>query len=227
MSMMNRLAQAFGYKPKDDANTLAQSPYIKESQLDARIIGGLGGRKFKYAESLANYNSPVFIGGYRYDRRKQQLETLPSKYNAESVRLFSTAIGDAIRNKVPGVAENMSPEVVTAMLLKEGRENLGTNEFNVNDPESVAIYNRYSTDYGPEAGRLIAAIHDKAKVSKRLGIPFASAWIGTGRSKYETSQQYAKDTENFKRIANDPKNIVLRNFIKSSMDQPLPGEDGY
>ncbi len=225
MSMLNRLAQLFGYEPKPDVNVLAQSPYIKEPQLDVRAIGGLGGRKFKYAESLANYNNPVFIGGYRYDRRKQQLETLPSKYNAESVRLFSTAIGDAIRNKVPGVAENMSPEVVTAMLLKEGRENLGTNEFNVNDPESVAIYNRYSVDYGPEAGRLIAAIYDKSKVSKRLGIPFASAWIGTGRSKYETSQQYAKDTENFKRIANNPKNRSLKGFIQSSMAPPLSGEE--
>jgi hypothetical protein len=62
-------------------------------------------------------------------------------------------------------------------------------------------------------------------VSKRLGIPFASAWIGTGRSKYETSQQYAKDTENFKRIANNPKNRSLKGFIQSSMAPPLSGEE--
>jgi hypothetical protein len=227
MSVLNRLAAFFGSEPKEDVNALAKSPYINWPTQTAKRDYGLGGQKFTFADSLLRHNTPLEVEGYRYDRRRGKLETLPKKFNMEEVRLYSTAIGDAIRNKVPGVAENITPEIVTAMLLKEGRENLGTNEFNVNDPESMAIYNQYARDYGPSAASVIAAIHDKAKVSKRLGIPFSRAWIGTGRTRWETSGEYASDTENFKKIATDKKKQSLLNFIRGSMSAPLPGEENY
>jgi hypothetical protein len=239
MSVLNRLAAFFGYQ-QPSANALAQ----QNSPLDPGTLAAIaamrnranqsqapvfyssikhkGGNKFSYGKTLESNREPMFVQGYRYDRRRGALETLPKKFNMEDVRLYSTAIGDAIRAGVPGISENISPEIITAMLLKEGREDLGTNEYNANDPKSRAIYEKYAQEYGHEPAMTIAAMYDKAKVAKRLGIPFASAWIGTGRSPYETSAQYAADTENFKRIATDRKNQSLLNFIRGSM-MPEPG----
>ena len=249
MSMLNRLAAFFGYEqpsanalaPQDgplNPSTLAaiaarQNLYspAQQSQNSFRRLRGRrlrGGNKFSYGQTLRpGSEGEMFVQGYRYDRRRGQLETLPKKFNMEDVRLFSTAIGDAIRAGVPGISENISPEIITAMLLKEGREDLGANEYNANDPKSQAIYEQYVQDYGHDPAVAIAAMYDKAKVSKRLGIPFASAWIGTGRSPFETSAQYAADTENFKKIATDKKNQSLLNFIRGSMSAPLPGEENY
>jgi len=226
MPLLNKLASFFGNKPEEGANALAKSPYIKwPGELPEHY--GYGGNKFVYGQSLLTNNSPLEVQGYRYDRRKGKLETLPSKFNMESVRMSSTAIGDAIRNKIPGFSENITPEIVTAMLLKEGRTDLGANDFNINDPQSVAIYKRYEDDYGSETASIIASIYDKAKVAKRLKIPFAQAWIGTGKTRYETSRQYADDMENFKKIATDPKNRSLRNFIAGAMSAPISGEEHY
>ena len=243
MSMLNRLAAFFGYQ-QPSANALAQ----QNGPLDPSVLTAIaarqnlyspaqqsqdsfgrlkGGNKFSYGETLRADREPLFVKGYRYDRRRGALETLPKKFNMEDVRLYSTAIGDAIRAGVPGISENISPEIITAMLLKEGREDLGANQYNANDPQSQAIYEKYAQDYGHYPAIAIAAMYDKAKVSKRLGIPFASAWIGTGRSPYETSAQYAADTENFKKIATDRKNQSLLYFIRGSMSAPLPGEENY
>jgi hypothetical protein len=231
---LNRLAAFFGYQ-QPAANALAPpnppnvagfgSPGYGLKPLRPGLdqpIKLKGGKKFTYGPTLHANEQPLFVQGYRYDRRRGKLETLPKKFNMEDVRMYSSAIGDAIRSGIPGIAENVSPEIVTAMLLKEGRENLGTNEYNANDPESEAIYEKYRDDYGHEPAVLIAAMYDKAKVARRLKIPFASAWIGTGRSPYETSAQYAADTENFKKIATDKKNQSLLNFIRGSM-MPEPG----
>ena len=219
---LNRLAAFFGYEPKPASNALAQSPYVNFPKVSSKLDMGKGGKAFTYGETLAPYNTPLFVKGYRYDRRRGKLETLPSKFNMEDVRMYSTAVGDALRSGIPGIAENISPEIVTAMLLKEGREDLGANQYNVNDPKSAAIFEQYAQKYGTSPARLVAAMYDKAKVAKRLNIPFASAWIGTGRSPYETSEQYAADTENFKKIATDKKNQSLLNFIRGSM-MPEPG----
>lgn len=220
MPILNRLAELFGGKPAAPANALAKSPYVNYHYLEPKDYG-LGGSEFPYGRTLLYFNSPVFIRGYRYDKRRDKLETLPKKFNMESVRLFSEAAGDAIRKGIPGVAENISPEVVAAMLLKEGREDLGGNVFNYNDPQSVAIYNDYATRYGEDAAATIANIYDKAKVAKRLKIPFAHAWIGTGTSAYgETGKQYAAETEKFKETALHPKNDSLLRFIRASMAGP-------
>ena len=169
---------------------------------------------------LSNAPESAPIKGYRYDKRRQSLETLPSKFTSHDVKIYSEAIGEALRSGVPGLSEHISPEVVAAMLLKEGREDLGTNAYNKNDPESRKIYESYAKKYGRNPAEVVAAMYDKAKVAKRLGVPFARAWIGLGKSDYETSEQYAKDIENFRRAALDPKNAELLQFIRTSMTGP-------
>lgn len=223
MPLLNRLAEFFGAKPAADVNALSiakASPYISKPTVTPEDYG-FGGADFSYGTTMLPYNTPVNIKGYRYDKRTGKLETLPKKFNMETVRLFSEAAGDAARRGVPGIAENISPEVIAAMLLKEGREDLGANQYNHNDPESRAIYDEYKVKYGPYAATAVAAMYDKAKVAKRLGIPFANAWIGTGTSMYgETGKAYAADTENFKRIVAHPKNQSLLRFIRGSMSGP-------
>ena len=209
MPILNRLASFFGYQPQ---NGLVDAPFTQPY---------FGGSASSYpSESFTTREHPankLFVRGYRYDRRRGALETLPKKFRMDDVRVVSEALGDAARAGIPGIAENITPEIVTAMLLKEGRENLGANEFNVNDPQSMAIYQEYKEKYGEIPAQTVAAVYDKAKVARRLKVPFASAWIGTGRSHYETSGEYAADTERFKEMVAHPKNESLLRFIRGSM----------
>lgn len=186
--------------------------------------GFFGGSKSQYTgPAYPRDTQPEWLlQGYRHDRRRGQLETLPSRHDREKVRLMSAALGQALRDGVPGLNRHLNHEVIAAMLLKEGREDLGANHFNENDPKSVEIYGKYARLYGTVPGRAVAAAYDKAKVADRLRIPFASAWIGTGRSKFETSKEYAQDMERFREAVRNPKNAAMLEFIRQSMHPDVP-----
>jgi hypothetical protein len=168
------------------------------------------------ASMKAQEIDPV-ISAYRYDLRRGDIETLPYKFQAEPLRNHYRALGEAIRAGVPGIADYLDPETVMAMTLLEGRNDIGTNEFNLNDPRSKQIYETFAQKYGPDAGMFVAAAYDKAKVARNRNVPFGRAWNGLGRSRYASGQQYAERLEEFKKATRHPKNKAFREFVERSM----------
>ena len=224
MPLLNKLTALFSPAPAAaPANALAPPTSAEQEMMDynRQMWGGRSPQQ-EVARLFGVGNAPEAapLQGYRFDKRRGKLETLPSKFTPHDVKIYSEAIGEALRSGVPGISEHVSPEVVAAMLLKEGREDLGTNQYNKNDPESRKIYEAYAKKYGRNPAEVIAAMYDKAKVAKRLNVPFSQAWIGLGRSDYETSKQYAQDMENFRKAVMDPKNAELLQFIRASMAGP-------
>lgn len=158
---------------------------------------------------------PTVIQGYRFDSTRNGLETLPKKFKAPVLSQHLSALRQAIKENIPG-ARNIDPVTATAMLLKEGREDFGTDMYDTNDPQSVALFNRYAEQFDPKSAMFIAAIRDISRRAERKNIPFAAAWMPGSR--YETAEEYAQSTEQFKKAARDPKNAELYEFIRSSFE---------
>lgn len=158
---------------------------------------------------------PQVVRGFRYDAKRKGLETLPLSFAAPKLSNNLQALRRAIEENVPG-ARDLDPEFLTAMLLKEGREDFGTDMYNTNDPQSVALFERFSKDFGPEPAMFVAAIRDHSLRAKRKGIPFSQSWMPGSR--YETAEQYAKSKEQFRQAVRDPKNAELYEFIRSNIE---------
>jgi hypothetical protein len=158
---------------------------------------------------------PQIIQGFRFDQRRNDLETLPKKFSTAELSKRLRALRQAIKENVPG-ARNLDPETLAAMLLKEGREDFGTDMYDTNDPRSVALFNRYSQQFDPESAMFVAAVRDISRRAERKGIPFASAWMPGSR--YETAEEYAQSTERFREAVRNPKNAELVEFIRASLE---------
>lgn len=158
---------------------------------------------------------PQVVRGFRYDAKRNGLETLPKTFVAAPLVSNLQALRQAIEENIPG-ARDLDNEFLAAMLLKEGREDFGTDMYNTNDPQSVAIYERYSKKYGPESAMFVAAVRDHALRAKRKGIPFSESWMPGSR--YETAKEYARSKEQFRKAVRDPKNAELLEFIRSNLE---------
>ena len=188
---------------------------------------------------------PENVSGYRADPTgkyggKSGIETLPTRLNAAELyaKVRAMKLGE------PYGVPQMSPEMLTALALKEGQGPSGV--FGVDpvvpksaledDPLGVMYSLKNDTNYDPNmkgdkelyekllekgiegnAAAFAVRLANKDKVSKRLGIPLASAWVGTGHSGYESSQQYVDSLKEFEKISNHPKNKALLEFKNSAI----------
>jgi hypothetical protein len=151
---------------------------------------------------------------------KEGLETLPSEVDANALRNWISVMRAGEKYGVP----QFSPEQLTAMLFKEGRSNLGFNQFDYRNPKSLEIYrNLVKEGYDPTAagfGPAIYDAHQKAKV--KGGDPF-NYWFGTGVSTdKQTSPQYLAGMKANMQYVNHPQNANVLNVIKDAYNNPVP-----
>jgi hypothetical protein len=183
------------------------------------------------------------IAAYRADPTgrfggKDGLETQPTRFNVDSntsvsgggspVDLYAYAreLARAGRYGVP----QLSAQQLAALALKEGRENYGSNGADTRSPANLALAKKlyphedFKGGYGLFGPKdFPVAVAEKMAVSKRLGIPFAEAWNGTGRNVSGTSgAQYARNFQAYLQAAQNPKNKPLVDLIQSALDAEAP-----
>lgn len=181
-----------------------------------------------YAPQTLPRTIPNLVG-YRADPTNRfggndGLETLPTKFtdkgmfNAGSpIQLYSytRSLAQAQKYGVP----QLSAQELAALALKEGRADLGTISFDTKNPSSRALYNQLvDAGFNSEAAKFPVAVAEKAALAKRLGIPFAEAWNGTGSNGASTGAQYAMGYQASLQAASNPKNAQLVQFIQSALN---------
>lgn len=188
---------------------------------------------------------PDNVSGYRADPTgkyggKSGIETLPTKLNAPELyaKVRAMKLGE------PYGVPQLSPEQLAALALKEGQGMSGV--FGVDpvvpksalegDPQGVKYALQNDVNYDPamkgdrelyekllkqgitgQAAAFAVRLANKDKVAKRLGIPFGSAWVGTGNSGYESSQQYVDSLSEFEKAVSHPRNRALVDFINTAI----------
>ena len=151
---------------------------------------------------------------------KEGLETLPSQVDANQLRNWISVMRAGEKYGVP----QLSPEQLTAMLFKEGRTNLGYNQFNYRDPKSLDIYrNIVKEGYDPSAAGFGSAIYDAHQKAKQFGGDPMRYWFGTGISEdKQTSPEYVQAMKNNMQYVYHPKNTELVNTIQDAYHNPVP-----
>lgn len=188
---------------------------------------------------------PDSVSGYRADPTgryggKSGIETLPTRLNAAELyaKVRAMKLGE------PYGVPQLPPEQLAALALKEGQGMSGV--FGVDpivprsalegDPQGVKYALQNDANYDPamkgdkelyerllsegitgQAAAFAVRLANKDKVAKRLGIPFGSAWVGTGNSGYENSQQYVDSLREFEKAAGHPRNKALIDFINTAI----------
>lgn len=168
------------------------------------------------ADDSAVYSAKV--KGYRAG------ETLPLEFS--KARILDIASGLNVA-RAAGMPERGITDYTKKVLL-EGREDAGTNSFNIDNPRANALYeatvaggaNNISASYA-------AAILDKSEVAKRLNIPFELAWNGTGRTKggKADGQRHAARAEKFNEVEKDPRNADLVSVVQRGISGDLSPKD--
>jgi hypothetical protein len=151
------------------------------------------------------------------------------KSGADTIRRQVEALRAAREYGFDLPSEVMDPKYLAAMVIKEGRDDIGNGGgiFNTNNKQAVSIYNKLAPRFGHEPAAFAASVYDKGQVARRLEIPFPMAWNGTGTVKDEqgkiwaSGKSYAERFPQFLKAAEHPKNSQLVNFI----DQHLNGKD--
>jgi hypothetical protein len=178
----------------------------------------------RYSPETLPQQLTATIPGYRADPKgkfggKDGLETQPLGF--DSARLYGTVrrVAETKRLGVPVP----DAQTLTALVLKEGKEDMGALAPDINNRDSQDLLETLQeTGMGIPDSYLPVLIKEKAAVAKRLNIPFAEAWNGTGHSyadKNTTGKDYARNFEKYyMKAALHPKNRKLYNLIQSALD---------
>lgn len=182
---------------------------------------------------------PFEIGGYRADPTgkhggKDGLETLPIKLNAPELYGKVRAMAVGAKYGVP----QLTPEQLAAIALKEGqgvsgvfgvdpvtvKGKDGKTEFMPYDPNMKGdkeLFDKLIAEgLSPQSAAFAVRLKNKDETARRLKIPLASAWVGTGHSGYESSREYANAMRHFDKAATHEKNQAFVEFIRSAMNLP-------
>ena len=203
------------------------------------FTGGLGGGKMAPKDLPEGVMMPMYHGQpefyyfqdptpVKYYRRgtipkhttKEGLETLPSEINANELKNWISVMRAGEKHGVP----QFSPEQIAAMVFKEGRTNLGFNQFNYRDPKSLEIYRKLVEEgYDPAAAGFGPAIYDAHAKAKQFGGDPHRYWFGTGVSEdKQTSPQYVEGMKQNMQYVTHPKNAELLNTIRDAYNNPVP-----
>ena len=139
----------------------------------------------------------------------------PSKAIKEIYR-YARLTGAAERDGLPTI----SAQELASFILQEGRSDAGMSGGSYGGyadkvrKDLVGKYNIPNEDVS-----FLTTVADKKRVADRLGISFAEAWNGTGKSiAGKTGKDYARDMEGTLNIADHPKNAELMAIIKKGIE---------
>ena len=182
-----------------------------------RFGGNDGLETLPMTRLLTGGNSVGKVQMYKPDLNPETstIYTNPSKAVQELYR-YARTNGAAAANGLP----SLPPEDLAAFLLKEGRTDLGagggsgdryTREFREN------VLSKY--DLTPKDTSFLSLLQNKQRLAKKLNIPFAMAWNGTGVNEVgQTGKQYAENYEAHKQAVAHPKNQELMDLINRGME---------
>lgn len=214
-----------GYAP----NTLPQQiPTLQVYRADP--TGRFGGKDG--LETLPTSFDPQSSGAGWHSVPGQQ-KMVATAGNPVNMYAYARELGRSAKYGVP----QLSAVELAALALKEGRDDFGANMYDHNNPQLQALAKRlypqqaddaldwYAKHGSNAAGPTVygaklfpVAVADKMAVAKRLGIPFAEAWNGTGSNGRSTGADYARGYEHYLKAAANPKNKALVDFIQSALD---------
>jgi hypothetical protein len=173
-------------------------------------------------KKYGGYNYSDYINGYRADPTgkfggKDRMETMP--YQLDRNELYNSIRALEIGKKYG--TPNLSEKQIANMVLHEGREDLGFNHIDFNNPKSAKLQKLISSEPGMDSLRVAGlpiAVLEKYETAKRLGIPFETLWNGTGKSSQtgRTGKDYQKEAEAMRYAAEHPKNNELIDFINKA-----------
>jgi hypothetical protein len=144
------------------------------------------------------------------------VESNPTKAVQEIYR-HARLLGAADKYGYP----TFSPEEAAAFVLKEGRSDMGHGSVGTKHPSDASFDKTLGETYNlhPNDRNFLAAIFSKKRVADKLGISLAEAWNGTGvNAAGQTGKQYAKNFEQQRVAALNPKNQELLKLIQKAMD---------
>ena len=231
--------QAGGKTPSQAQMQAALAANAPSAGLNMGVTSGLGNGKMAPKDLPSDVQMPIYHGKpefyyfqdsapIKYYRRgtipkhttKEGLETLPSEIDSNALKNWISVMRAGEKHGVP----QFSPEQLTAMLFKEGRTDLGYNQFNYRDPKSLEIYrNLVKEGYDPAAAGFGPAIYDAHAKAKAKGGDPMNYWFGTGISEdKQTSPQYLADMKANMDYVSHPKNTELLNTIRDAYHNPVP-----
>ena len=181
-----------------------------------RFGGNDGLETLPMTRLLTGGNSVGKVQMYKPDLNPETstIYTNPSKAVQELYR-FARTNGAAAANGLP----SLPSEDLAALLLKEGRTDLGAS----------AAHDKYTQEFEDKVLRkynltrrdteFLTLLQSKQRLAKKLNIPFAMAWNGTGVNEVgQTGKQYAENYETHKQAAAHPKNQELMALINRGME---------
>ena len=213
-------AQTAAMKAALAMGALRQQPSIpKDMPEDVYMPMHHGQPEFYY------FQDPAPVNYYRRGTipkhtTKEGLETTPSTVDANQLRNWISVMRAGEKHGVP----QFTPEQLTAMLFKEGRTNLGYNQFNYRDPKSLAIYRKIVEEgYDPNAAGFASAVYDAHQKAKQFGGNPFNYWFGTGVSEdKQTSPQYLAGMKKNLEFVLHPKNAQLYDIVQDAYHNPVP-----
>lgn len=134
-----------------------------------------------------------YVYAYRVDPTgkyggKEGMETKPKKFNRKKLQNYMKAFSVG---KKYGAPTHMTPEDFYALLMKEGVDNFGVNQYDKNDKKSGEIYMKTYLDLvkeglepleADELAKFPAALYDAYKRASKHGTNMGHAYSGMGYS---------------------------------------------
>lgn len=178
--------------------------------------GKYGGKEGLETLPIGRFNK----GGDQYHPQDLNPETSttytdPSKAIKEIYR-YARLTGAAERDGLPTV----SAQELASFILQEGRSDAGMSGGSYGgyaDKVRKNLVDKYNIPH--EDVSFLTTVADKKRVADKLGISFAEAWNGTGKSDAgKTGKDYARAMEHTSNIADHPKNAELMAIIKKGIE---------
>jgi hypothetical protein len=148
-------------------------------------------------------------------------ETSTSNDNSEKaiqeLYRYARLNGAAAKYNMP----SLTPEEMVAFALKEGRPDIGHSGIRVGNKTEKEFDENIKNTYNisPRDRNFLLTLYAKQQVAKKLNIPFAEAWNGTGTNEVgQTGKQYAQNYQLHLNAASHPKNQQLLDLIKKGID---------
>ena len=181
-----------------------------------RFGGNDGLETLPMTRLLTGGNSVGKVQMYKPDLNPETstIYTNPSKAVQELYR-YARTNGAAAANGLP----SLSTEDLGALLLKEGRTDLGAG--GVHDKYTEEFRNKVLNKYDLTRKDItfLSLLQNKQRLAKLHNIPFAMAWNGTGDNGVgQTGRQYAENYEAHKQAVAHPKNQELMALINRGME---------
>jgi hypothetical protein len=155
------------------------------------------------------------------------IETQPTNVSRNSAYDIVSILEQAQKAGMPPV----SVRDLADMIMLEGRGDAGANGYDWRNPRTKAFVKQLAdANPGNSNGPTFAgAVLDKTETSKRLGIPFAKAWNGTGKIPGTNwgGTEYAQRAKEFKGTSalDHPKNAPFMDFLQRAMEGKLTPQE--